>query len=64
MIIFTVALTKFVKLTHCPQDKLEPLFCSTFPFNLANAYNLYNQHYFPRNKLSHFEQKTLANTII
>jgi len=39
MILFTVTLTKFIKPTHCPQNRLEPLFCSTFLFILTNRYN-------------------------
>jgi len=40
MILFTVALNKFIKLMHCPQNRLEPLFCRTSLFNLANMYKL------------------------
>jgi len=50
MILFTVTLTKFDELTHCPQNRLELLFCSTSPFNLAKTYNCCNHHCFPHNK--------------
>jgi len=33
MILFTVALTKFIKLMHCPQNTLGALFYSTSPFS-------------------------------
>jgi len=63
MILFTVALSKWVKLTRNAL-KIGLNLCFVVGYVSAQsckyvAYNCYNHHCFPQKKLSYYERKTL-----